>query len=138
MIDVRVQAGDFEPGRQVGRLGDLRRAAVAAFVGRAQAGDDVAEIRNDQHSALARADLARIAAEAEARWPLAGIILIHRHGLVEPCGRVLFAGVAASDAEAAASACAWLVGAVRTRAPFWRRDRLAGGGERWFEPGQSD
>jgi molybdopterin synthase catalytic subunit len=138
MIDVRVQAGDFEPGRQVGRLGDLRRAAVAAFVGRAEAADEVAEILIDHHSALARAELARIAAEAEARWPLAGIVLIHRHGRVEPCGRVLFAGVAASDAEAAASACAWLVKAVRTRAPFWRKDRLADGGERWFRPGTAE
>ena len=138
MIDVRVQAADFEPGSHVGRLGDLRRAAVAAFVRRAEAGDEVAEIRIDHHSALARAELARIAAEAEQRWPLAGIILIHRHGLVGPCGRVLFAGVAASDAEAAASACAWLVEAVRARAPFFRKERLADGSERWFEPGTSN
>lgn len=132
VIDVRVQAADFDPGRQLARLGELKKAAAAAFVGRLEAPDDVTGIRVDHHPVLARAELARIAGEAQVRWPLAGIILIHRHGRIEPCGRVLFVGAAASDVDAAGRACTWLVEAILNSAPFWRKDLLADGGGRWW------
>ena len=67
LIDVRVQAADFDPGRQLARLGELKRTAVASFVGRIEAGDDVTDIRVDHHAALAKAELLRIGAEALAR-----------------------------------------------------------------------
>ncbi len=132
MIDVRVLAADFDPGRQLGRLGDLRRKAAASFVGRLDAGDEVCEILLDHHPALARAELARIAGEADDRWPLAGIILIHRHGRLRPGDRLLFVGAAAADVAAAEQACAFLVDAARTRAPFWRKDMRADGTTRWL------
>lgn len=131
MIDVRVQSGDFDPGRQLARLGELKKAAVASFVGRLEAGNEVRELRIDHHAVLARAELQRIAEEAGQLWPLAGVILIHRHGRIAPGGRALFAGVAAGDADGAAEACAWLVAEVRARAPFWRKEILADGTERW-------
>jgi len=131
MIDVRVQSADFDPGGQLARLGELKKTAVAGFVGRLEAGEDVTKILVDHHAGLARPELQRIAREAGERWPLAGIILIHRHGRIEPCGRVLLVGVAASDVDQAGAACAWLVAQVRARAPFWRKDLLADGTGRW-------
>ena len=131
MIDVRVQSGDFDPGRQLARLGELKKAAVASFVGRLETDNEVRELRIDHHAVLAKAELQRIADEAGQRWPLAGIILIHRHGRIAPGGRALFAGAAAADADAAGEACAWLVAQIRARAPFWRKEILADGTERW-------
>ena len=131
MIDVRVQGGDFDPGRQLARLGDLRRKAVASFVGRLEADGDVTEILVDHYPPLARVELGRIADEAGQRWPLAGIILIHRHGRLRPGDRILFAGAAAAEIEAAGDACAFLVAAMRARLPFWRKDMLADGSGHW-------
>ncbi len=134
VVDARVQAGDFDPGRQLAWLGELKKVAVASFVGRVEAGDDVEEIWIDHHAALARPELLAISEEALARWPLAGTILIHRHGRLRPCDRVLFAAAASSSIEAAEQACNWLVAQIRARAPFWRKDILGDGGHRWFEP----
>ena len=131
MIDVRIQSAAFDAGRQLARLGDLKKKAVASFVGRLEVAEDVTAIQVDHHPALAKAELARIAAEAESRWTLAGLVLIHRHGRVEPCDPVLFAGVAASEIAAAETACAFLVEAMRTRPPFWRKDLRAGGVGEW-------
>jgi molybdopterin synthase catalytic subunit len=131
MIDVRVQAADFDPGRQLARLGELKKAGVSGFVGRLEAPDDVVAIRVDHHPVMARSELLRIAEEADLRWPLAGIIVIHRHGRLQPSGRALFAGTSASDVEAASAACFWLVAQIRARAPFWRKDLLADGSGRW-------
>ncbi|MDP8993582.1 MAG: molybdenum cofactor biosynthesis protein MoaE [Pseudomonadota bacterium] len=133
MIDVRVQAADFDPGRQLARLGDLKHAGVASFTGLLDAGDDVTGIFVDHYPALAKAELARIADEAAVRWPLAGLILIHRHGRFAPCDRLLFAGTAAAEPADALAACGFLVEALRTRAPFWRKDLLSDGRYSWRE-----
>lgn len=134
MIDVRVQSADFDPGLQLARLGESTTTAIIGFVGRAATGDEVEAITIDHHPALARSELARIAEEAQARWPVDAIVLIHRHGRIAPGGNLLFAGVASSAIESAGEACAWLVAETRRRAPFWRKELLVDGTSRWFEP----
>jgi molybdopterin synthase catalytic subunit len=131
MIDIRVQAGDFDPGRQLARLGELKKTAVTGFTGHIETDEDVEHVWIDHHAGLARSELQAIAEEAEARWSLAAIILIHRHGRIAPGERALFVGVAAPDVDQALAACAWLVAQIRTRAPFWRKDVLADGTGRW-------
>lgn len=134
VVDARVQAADFDPGRQLARLGELRKTAVASFVGRVETGDEVAEVWIDHHALLARSELLAVGEAALARWPLAGAILIHRHGRLRPSDRVLFVAAAASSVDAAEQACAWMVARVRRHAPFWRKDVLVDGTARWFEP----
>lgn len=130
MIDVRTQAADFDPGRQLARLAELGTTAVASFAAAADVPGDAVAIAIDHHPALAKNQLARIAAEAEARFGLSGLILIHRHGRIEPGQRIAFAAVAASSHGAALDALAFLADAL-ARAPFWRREILADGSERW-------
>ena len=136
MIDARVQAGDFDPGRQLARLEELKPKAVAGFTGLLKAGEEVEAILVDHYPALAKAELPRIAEEAARRWRLAGVILIHRHGRLSPSDRLAFAGVAAADAEAALQACGFLAEALRTRAPFWRKEILENGSGRWIVRGE--
>lgn len=131
MIDLRIQASDFDPGRQLARLEELHAGGVAALTGLLEAGSEVTAIFVDHYPALAKAELARIADEAQAQWPLAGMILIHRHGRLAPNERILFAGAASSERNAAIEACAFLAEALRTRAPFWRKDLFADGTGRW-------
>jgi molybdopterin synthase catalytic subunit len=125
MIDVRIQAADFDPGRQLVRLEELGNASVASFTAIADCGE--AGVTIEHYPALARNELARIAGEAEARWPISGLILIHRYGRLMPGGRLAFAAVAAPLRADALHACAFLVEALATRAPFWRREIVAEG-----------
>jgi molybdopterin synthase catalytic subunit len=119
MIDLRVQAADFDPGRQLGRLEELCSAAVAGFTAIADCSEEGMVI--EHYPALARNELAAISAEAEERWALAGLILIHRHGRFAAGARIAFAAAAAPGRAAALEACAFLVEALATRAPFWRK-----------------
>lgn len=133
MIDVRIQAGEFDPGSQLRRFEELGRAAIASFVALAEAGEEVTEVMIEHHAVLAKNELGHIAAEADGRWPLAGIILIHRHGRLAPGSRLAMAAVAAADQAAALEACAFLAEALRTRAPFWRKELKADGTGKWIE-----
>jgi molybdopterin synthase catalytic subunit len=131
MIDVRTQAADFDAGRQLARLSELGKAAIASLVLLAEADEDVSGIVIEHYPAMAKAELGRIAEEAHARWPLDGIILMHRHGRVAPGDQLLFVSVASSSTSAAQEACAFLAAQTRERAPFWRKEMLAGGASRW-------
>lgn len=131
MIDARIQAGDFDPGRQVRRLEELGAGAVASATVSARSGPQVREVLIDHYPALARNALARIAEDAQARFGLAGIILIHRHGTLPPGARIAFAAAAAADHKAALDGCAFLVEALRTDAPFWRCDTYEDGLSVW-------
>lgn len=131
VIDVRIQAADFDPGRQLERLGELNQAAVASYTGLVEPAPELETVLVEHYPALARAELGRLADDAEARWSLAGVVLIHRHGRFAPGDRLAFAAVAAGDAESALAACAFLAEGLRTRAPFWRKELLAGGSSRW-------
>ena len=133
MIDVRIQSGPFDAGRQLKRFGEYGAAGVASFTGILAAGEEVGAIEIEHYAALAKSELARIAEEAERRWAVLGIILIHRHGRFAPGDQVLFAAVAAADPDTAQEACRFLVDSLRTRPPFWRRELLANGGSRWFQ-----
>lgn len=121
MIDIRIQLADFDPGGLTARLEALHRPAVATFTAIAAVPDEAREFRIDHYPAMAKKELAAIGEEACARWPLAAVIVVHRHGLLKPGARIAFVGVAAEDADAAQEACAHVTGQIRARAPFWRR-----------------
>ena len=131
MIDARAQAADFDPGRQLARLAELGLPAIASFTAAAHAAGEVETVLVEHHAPLSKNVLGRIAAEAASRWPLGGVILIHRHGRLQPGDRLAFAAVAGQAHDAALEACAWLAEALRTRAPFWRKDVGADGSESW-------
>jgi molybdopterin synthase catalytic subunit len=131
MIDVRIQAADFDAGRQVARLAELGRGAIASLLLLAKSAEDVTEILIEHYPAMAKAELSRIAGEADERWALGGIVLVHRHGRLAPGERMILVAAAASDATAAQQACAYIAGELRRRAPFWRKDVTADGG-RWI------
>jgi molybdopterin synthase catalytic subunit len=131
VIDTRVQAGDFDPGRQLRRLEELAAGAVASATIAVRIDPHIREVLIDHYPALARNMLARIAGEAQERFGLAGIILIHRHGTLAPGARIAFAAAAAADQRAAMEGCAFLVEALGTRTPFWRCETHEDGSEVW-------
>jgi len=131
VIDVRIQAADFDPGRQIERLGELSFGALASFTGLAMAGDEVEAIHIDHYPALAKTLLTGLAEKAEHDWSLGAVILIHRHGSLAPGDRIAFAGVAAEGQDEALAALGFLADGLRGQAPFWRKEMLAGGASRW-------
>jgi molybdopterin synthase catalytic subunit len=132
MIDVRVQSTTFDPGGQLARLAEVGAGAVVAGLIQAECAEGAGGILIEHYAAMAKAELTRIAEEAAERWPLAGMILIHRHGRFQPGDPILFAGVAASDRKAAAAALDHVLDGARTRAPFWRKALMTDGSERWL------
>lgn len=138
MIEVRIQAEDFDSGAELARLEALGAGAVASFTGLVRGEGGLVEMLLEHYPAMTDKALRAIAGEAAARWPLIGTVVIHRHGPLRPGDRIVFVGTAASHRAAALEACAFLIDWLKTRAPFWKRETFADGASRWVDARAED
>nr|BFE94475.1 hypothetical protein GCM10020185_50110 [Pseudomonas brassicacearum subsp. brassicacearum] len=65
--------------------------------------------------------MGKIATEAEQRWPLLKLEVLHRIGALEPGEPIVFVGAASAHRQAAFDACAFVMDYLKTRAPFWKK-----------------
>ncbi len=124
MATVRVQRDDFDPGAEAEGLARGRKdvGAVASFVGYCRdEGGRLAALELEHYAGMAEDEIARAVGEAEARWPLLGVAVIHRYGRIAPGERIVFVAVAAAHRGAAFAAAEMLMDYLKTRAPFWKR-----------------
>jgi molybdopterin synthase catalytic subunit len=141
-MTVSVQEADFDVGAEIAALSAGRRdvGAVASFVGlvrEANEGDRVSAMTLEHYPGMTERALGEIVAEAERRWPLLGLRVIHRVGRLQPGERIVFVGAASENRGAAFAACEFLMDYLKTRAPFWKREDTPQGA-RWVEARDSD
>ncbi len=88
---------------------------------------------------MAEEEIARVVAEAEARWPLAAVTVIHRFGAFAVGEQIVFVGAASRHRQAAFAAADMLMDYLKSKAPFWKRPLLADGGSaEWIEAASAD
>jgi len=138
MIEIRVGAEDFDAAQWLARLEALGGGAVASFTGIVRGGGGLKSLQLDHYPAMTQAQIERIVAEANARWPLLGIVVIHRIGLLLPADRIVFVGTASSHRAAALESCAFLIDWLKTSAPFWKKESFEDGQESWVEARHED
>jgi molybdopterin synthase catalytic subunit len=111
--------------------------AVATFTGLVRADDGVATLELEHYPGATEAALLRLAEQAVSRWSLSAATIVHRVGPMQPGERIVFTGTASAHRAAALEACAFLIDRLKTDAPFWKREVVAGEG-RWVEARESD
>ena len=139
---VLVETADFDVGAELARLEALGGGGIASFTGVVRGGvDERGELESlhlEAYPGMTRRALEDIAADAQARWPLLGLTLIHRHGTLRVGDRIVLVATAARHRGAALAACAFLIDWAKTRAPFWKQERFADGTARWVEATAAD
>ena len=133
-----MQPEPFDPGAELARLEAAGGGGVASFTGIVRGEGGLAALRLDHYPGMTERAMTAIADEAAARWPLLGLVLVHRHGELAPGERIVFVGTAARHRGAALEACGFLIDWLKTRAPFWKQERFADGSGRWVEPRADD
>lgn len=130
MASVSVQAAPFDTGAEIDGLGGGRTdiGAVVTFTGlcRDEAGA-LEALEIEHYPGMAETEIGRVAAEAEARWPLMALRIIHRFGHIRPGEPIVFVGASSSHRAAAFEATDFLMDFMKTRAPFWKREHRVDG-----------
>jgi molybdopterin synthase catalytic subunit len=127
---IRIQAEGFDAAAETLALtqGRADMGAVVAFTGFCRdEGGRLAALELEHYTGMAEAEIARIAAEAQRRWPLLGLTIIHRVGKIRPGEEIVLVLAASAHRRAAFEAAEFLMDYLKTRAPFWKREHLKDG-----------
>ena len=137
MADIRVQRDDFDAGAEAEALARGRKdvGVIVSFVGYCRDdGGGLAALELEHYPGMAEEEMARVAREAESRWPLIGVTAIHRYGRIAPGEQIVLVAVASAHRGEAFAAAEMLMDFLKTRAPFWKRViRADGTAEGWVD-----
>jgi molybdopterin synthase catalytic subunit len=133
VVDVRVQQERFDAGAELNGFDPNGAGAVVTFTGLVR---DVAgrleQMLIEHYPAMTEKALREIAAEAEARWQLSNVLVIHRFGSLQPDEPIMMVATASRHRDAAFEAATFLMDYLKSRAPFWKKETTAAG-ENWVE-----
>jgi molybdopterin synthase catalytic subunit len=127
-IIVRVQKETFDAAAEAAILTQGRSdiGAVVTFTGLCRdEGGALAALEIEHYPGMAEDEINRVAQEAASRWPLEGLIAIHRHGVIRPGEPIVLAVTASTHRAEAFAAASFLMDYLKTEAPFWKQQPLA-------------
>jgi molybdopterin synthase catalytic subunit len=128
---IRLQREDFDVAAEQRKLSQDRPdiGAVVTFTGICRGGegaDAIASMTLEHYPGMAEEEIARHVSDAEARWALKGVTVIHRHGKLVPGDNIVLVITASSHRADAFAAAEFLMDYLKTSAPFWKREECAG------------
>jgi molybdopterin synthase catalytic subunit len=136
---IRLQTADFDAAAETALLtrGRTDVGAVVTFTGICRGDGAIAAMTLEHYPGMAEAEIARHVAEAEARWPLLGVTIVHRHGRLAPGDNIVLVVTAASHRGDAFAAAEFLMDYLKTRAPFWKKEERTEGAA-WVDAKSAD
>jgi molybdopterin synthase catalytic subunit len=141
-MTIRVGIEDFDAGAEIRKLqnGDVKVGAVCSLIGFVRDFGDTADILGmelEHYPGMTEKALREIAGEAGQRWPLEGIVIIHRVGNLKPADQIVLVACSSAHRKAAFSGCEYIIDYLKVRAPFWKKE-ITAKGARWVDAKTSD
>ena len=125
-----VQDAPFDFGAEAAAFAADRRdmGAIVTFTGVVRDTDagDLQAMEIEHYPGMTEAALADIAAQAQARWSLGDVLVIHRYGRMMPGELIMMVATAAPHRRDAFEAAEFLMDYLKSRAPFWKKEHRAG------------
>ncbi|MCJ8309805.1 MAG: molybdenum cofactor biosynthesis protein MoaE, partial [Rhizobiaceae bacterium] len=114
--------------------------ALVTFIGlcRDEAGT-LSALELEHYPGMAEAEIERSASEAIARWPIDGITVIHRYGVIKPGEQIVLVIATSRHRDAAFDGARYVMDFLKTNAPFWKKEHQADGtAGGWVDAKESD
>lgn len=128
-----VQEEAFDLGAEINAFaaGDDANGAIVTFAGvvRDLASGDLDVMEIEHYPGMTERALTKIAQEAQERWSLGDVLVIHRHGRLAPGERIMMVATASRHRKDAFEAAEYLMDYLKSRAPFWKKEITTSGAE---------
>lgn len=139
-MTVKVCKGLFDPWnearlyqessvRMAGKFG-----ATSVFVGTMRdfnEGDDVLGMFLEHYPGMTEKELEKIIDEASRRWQIIDALVVHRVGEIRPNEPIVLVSVWTAHRGDAFDASRYIMEALKSKAPFWKKELLKSEQERW-------
>lgn len=121
---IRVQEAAFDPGAEIAGFarGRADMGAIVTFQGVVRGDGGLTRMEIEHYPGMTERALADIVAEAQARWHLGDVLVIHRHGSLTPGEVIMMVATAAPHRADAFAAADFLMDYLKSRAPFWKKE----------------
>ena len=130
----RVTKNVIELQELVNFVGDPEAGAIVTFIGTTRnnnEGRKVIALDYEAYPEMAETELARIGAEARAKWPICRMAIVHRLGPVQITEASVIIAVSSAHREAAFAACRFAIEEIKKTVPIWKKE-VYEGGEVWI------
>ncbi|CED60012.1 Putative molybdenum cofactor biosynthesisprotein E [Moritella viscosa] len=138
---IQIQTEDFDLSAEYAALGKSHSTgAVVTFIGKVRdfnQGDSVSGLTLEHYPGMTEKSLAKILVEAETRWSIQGVKVIHRVGELALGDQIVFVGVASMHRGDAFQACEFIMDYLKTQAPFWKKEATEAGSH-WVDARETD
>lgn len=112
--------------------------AVTSFIGKVRDNDEqIIALALEHYPEMTERALQKIIIDAQQRWQINKVSVIHRVGYIALGENIVFVGVSSAHRGDAFSACEYIMDYLKTQAPFWKK-AITEQGEAWVEAKASD
>jgi len=135
-IDAAAALGRFETEAAKNQ----QTGAIVSFTGQVRGCARTGRVRSlflQAYSPMTEQGIEQAVRQAEARWPLQAVHILHRTGLMAPGDTIVFVATASAHRRAAFEAADYLMDYLKTEAIFWKREDTITG-SKWIEPRPQD
>ncbi|MFC3339417.1 molybdenum cofactor biosynthesis protein MoaE [Paracandidimonas soli] len=141
---ILVSPADFSVADQIAALrqrtaGDA--GALVSFTGYVRdyaQGQGTQSLYLEHYPGMCENEILSICQEAAARWSVLDYTVVHRVGELPLSEQIVLVAVASAHRGEAFRACEYIIDALKTRAPFWKRETLSDGQKFWVQQRESD
>lgn len=130
----------FDPYREIQTYQNKELAAIGTigaaslFIGTMRDFNDGAAVKGmtlEYYPGMTEKQLEKIITEAQRQWQIIDSLIIHRVGDILPNDSIVLVAVWSSHRGDAFDACRYIMEALKSKAPFWKKELLASDNERW-------
>ncbi|MEG3617679.1 molybdenum cofactor biosynthesis protein MoaE [Magnetovibrio sp. PR-2] len=139
---VRVQAEPFDAGLELSEFVKSCSGAggISTFVGVVRGHNDEGPIQSmtlEHYPGMTERELKRLLSEAQVRWSLNHVLIIHRFGRLMVDEPIVLVATASKHRKDAIKSCEFLIDCLKTTAPFWKLEDN-GNDATWVDAKESD
>ncbi len=141
-MKISIQQNDFDIAEEsrLLRESNSNTGAIVTFSGLVRDLDNERNVESlilEHYPGMTESSLEKIIAQAQGRWSILDVTVIHRIGELQAGEQIVFVAVASLHRGEAFSACEFIMDFLKTRAPFWKKCRDENG-ESWVEAKSTD
>ena len=139
-MDIRVQEAAFDAGAELNAFSAVQdnAGAVVSFTGIVRdIANGLRHMQIEHYPGMTESALTKIAKEAQTRWHLTGVLVIHRFGILAPTTPIMMVATASMHRADAFAAADFLMDFLKSRAPFWKKEVTADGAD-WVDAKTAD
>lgn len=138
---IKIITTDFNPWQEVQEYqaaADIagKFGATSVFVGTMRdfnEGDEVQCMTLEHYPGMTEKQLAVIVNEACAQWAVFEALVVHKVGDIFPNQPIVLVAVWTSHRGDAFDACRYIMEALKSKAPFWKKEQLNTEQSRWLD-----